>query len=524
MSRTSYHLSDLKSNPELMQTLMAAAKPKEKKVKLKPTLKAKAPQEGPIVVAAPVDEPKVIVRHEDSETLHKHATVTKLVKMAEGHFNQRMPVFGSMEVLFASAYKFAEIKNRAVLARARNICKEAVANQEKREKLKTTMKSKGKPASDIKMALKLYSNKDIHLELSGIFIQVYENLKEEQEKKDGKSYDNVHTQFAMDLSEHDVSSNPVTLSRANVMVSVGHSIDLEHLKRAKKQIEVVHIEGPIYVIRNALIVGCMNYAMPKKINEDSLEVLMAEKFQVVANPLPKPLRHPSSSRTWFYVPEYSEIQVKTLAFADRSMNREFEAFRALSNNPTEDDIRFVFLQTGVEESRIDEIIKRWNASDSHQTRLAIITNEYATIVRMMKSQRLRKRREEFKASHSEMITSAEKMKDRIQQIEEEKVGLRNRFSLLASHTGNVDQGLPISKYKHVGTIFTQIERVAARGNTSSFERIKIRQGIHKDKVECRTLNHLYRNITNEAKTLHGKVKANINELERIRERVFSEGH
>lgn len=538
MSNRSFHLSELKSNPELMKSLMeTVAKPEEdkKKKKIKKSKfkvkKKKIEVEGPIVVAAPQEEeqPKtkekpIVVRHDDAENLKKHSMVAKLIKMAEGYFNQNIPAYASMEPLFSTAYSLCDIKNRAFVARARNISKEAVALVAAKEKFKAAWKAKGKSLRDAKQELKKYSLTEINEEFVLLFKEIFENIALEDKKKEGTFYNDTHKQFAMDLSSHDATPSAVVLARANIMVSVSQRVDIEHLKRAKKQIEVVHIDGPIYVIKNALLVGCMNFAVPKKITEESLEALMASNFQVIANPIPKMLRHTTSSRAWFYVPEYSEIQVKTLAFADRSMNQEFEAFRMLSNNPNENDIRFIFLQTGASEERIDEIINRWKSSDSHQTRLAILTNEYATVVRMMKSQRLRKRREEFLESNSELITTSKKMKDRIQQIEEEKEGIKNRFSLLASHTGNVEQGLPISRYKHVTTIFSQIERAAVRGNTSIYERIRIRRNIHKDKIECRTLNYEYKDITNEAKQLAVKIKASAKELDHRREQVFSESH
>jgi hypothetical protein len=306
------------------------------------------------------------------------------------------------------------------------------------------------------------------------------------------------------------------------MVNVGNIVDVADVKASSKHVEVVQVEGPIFAIKNALIVGFSPYALPKKITEDSLEACMAERFQVKANPLPKQMRHPTSNRIWFYVPEYQKILVKSIAFADRSLNSEFEAFKSLSNNPSEDDIRFLFMRAGLDDFQIEAVIRRWKACDSYQGRITILTNEYNNLKRRIKSNRLRELRENFKRENKELFQTITRSEDRMELLGQLRTEIKTEFSTLASHTGNPDHGLPISSHKRLTEAFDTIERVAVRGNTDSFERIRIREGIRKDKLETRRLVYDYNDIKSENKTLKNAINGSIAKINMLRDKAFHE--
>jgi len=535
------NLADLRDNPDVVKNIMSLVKKKEepkqaanvntpkkkkkkKKVHIKPQVAKVDTDEAPVVIVdMPVEEDapekEVKVKHDD-DSLAKHNLILRHVKQAEGYFNQSSPVFTSMEILFSAAYRFAELKNRILLANGRQLCRDAIKLLDDKEKAKAKAAKKGKKLSRSELAD--FSIKEIKLELAELFQEIYTNLEFEDRKRQGTAYDDTHRQYSVNLSGSDTSSSPIVLTRANLMVTVGNVLDLEEIKRNTKHIEVVQVEWPIYAIKNALIVGFMPYSLPKKINEETLEAAMEVNFQLKAVPVPKPMRHRTSNRMWYYVPEYSGISIKSIAFADRSLNSDFEAFKSLSNSPSADDVRFFFLRTGIGELAVEGIVRRWQACVSHQGRITILNNEYNSITLRQKTLRLREAREQLKASNSELIVSRYRMIDRLEQIDVEKAEIKREFATLASFTGNADQGMPIGQYKRLEVQFERFENAAVRGITDSFERIRIRTGVHQDKIKCRKLYYEYQSISAESKRLHRQIKMITAELEGRRQLAFAE--
>lgn len=521
------NLADLKNNPDIVNGIMKAVEGggKKKTKKKSKKIKVKVKKETPaIILAADDEEPvekikEVKVKHDDDYHA-KHMIVMQHIKKAEGFFDQSKPIYASMEILFSSAYRYSDIKNRSLLAQARKLCKEAIKLEENKEKAKDKAKTLGMRVT--RKDLAKFSTSSIKEELKSIFSKLYENIAYETKKQQGHGYDDIPKSFAVDLSMHDNSSATITLARANLMVNVGNIVDVNDVKNYSKYVELVHVEGPIFAIKNALIVGFSPYALPKKITDASLEACMAERFQVKATPLPKQMRHPTSNRIWFYVPEYQKVLVKSIAFADRSLNSEFEAFKSLSNNPSEDDVRFLFMRAGADDFQIEAIVRRWRACDSFQGRISILTNEYNNLKRRNKSQRLRMLREQFKESNRELYQTIIKSEDRVEKLGELRSEIKTEFSTLASHTGNPDHGLAISQNKRLSEAFDIIERIAVRGNTDSFERIRIREGIRKDRLEARRLVYDYSDIKKENKELKDKIRSTLIRIDLARDRAFHE--
>lgn len=524
------NLADLKNDPEVLKNLMSIVKPPKVKVekaskKKKIKVKVPKPEESIVIIDEPEDTPEKEVKvKNDNDFSTKHQIVRKMVDKAEAQFNQSEPFFTSMEILFSSAYRYADMKNRLALASARRLCKDAIALTDKKERAKAKAKSKGNRLD--RTELKKYSLSTIKKEMEKLFLEIHENLKLEDRKFAGNAYDDIHTKYKVDLALTETASAGVVMARADLMVTVGNFVDLDDVKRTTTHIGVERIEGSIFAIRNALIVGFATSALPKKSDEAlleaALEASMANNFQVRATPLAKPLRHYSSNRTWFYVPEYSRIVVKSISFADRSLNREFEALKSLSNSPTEDDIRFLFLRTGIDEDQVNTIVRRWKSSDSYQGRISILTNEYNAVVRLQKNARLRAQRQQFLESNHELLDNVRVAKARIDNIDVEKAEIKTEFAQKASHTGNVEQGLPISQYRRLTEAFHSIEKVAVRGNTSSYERIRIRNGIRRDRIRCRVLKQDFTEISEEGKKLKRKIESIHTELDRKRNRAFNE--
>lgn len=511
MSKT-INLADLRDNPELAKELMQSTTKKKK------TLKTQKKKPKTIAIL-PVEEeePKVIVKHDD-DTSEKQEAIEQYIRSAESYFNQSKPVYASMEIMFSAAYRFADSKSRPLLVQARGLCKEALSREEKYKKTRERLKAKNLKLSK-KDAKKFYTS-EIKDRLKTIFEELYKNIALDASRRAGTAYNEIHKQYTFDLSQHDDSAKVITLSRANLIISVGNHVDTEDVKRSTKHVQIEHLESTIFVIRNALIVGYAPHALPRKIDAGSLEVSMANAFQIKATPIPTQLRHPTSSRIWFYVPEYQKILIKSLAFADRSINSEFEAFKSLSNDPTEEDVRFLFIRAGVDAYTTDTVIRRWKACDSYQGRLAILTNEYNTLKQRQKSNRLKLLREGFISENEELYESMRKAEDRLHFIDEVKTDIRVEFSTLASHTGRPEHGLPIAKRERLTEAFNSFERAAVRGLVDSHERIKIRAGIRQDRFKCRKLIQEYKEVRKETSQLNAIIKNTSIKLKALKEFEF----
>lgn len=540
------NLSDLKNHPSVLQTIMSAAKNNEKKappkVKKQPKAytnkfhgkqKVEAVKEfKPAEAADKNDLPaitlpadKEVKVKQDDDTLARHRMVEKHIDQAETYFKMKPAIYKSMRILFSSAYRYAGGKDRLILAQARQLCDEAIALQEAGDKRKAKAKSQGKTIG--KRELESYSTKSLHDALATLFVEMRAGLAEETKRREGTSYNDKHKDYPVDLSSYDSQFEPAVLARAHLMVTAANYIDVAEInKTAKHGLEVEHVEGLVFVIKNALMMGFMPHSMPRRRSDeelgDELERSMAVYFQRRASPMAKQLRHATSNRQWFYVPEYSLLQVKSIAFADRALNPEFDAFKSLSNTPTEDEIRFFFLNTGVGEDRVNSILQRWRANDSHQGRIALISNEYNSIVRQRKTARLREMRLGFMEDNGELVRSIRTNIDRSQQILEEQQALGARFSVLASHTGNAEQGLSIRQYRHINHVFSRIEEVAVRSNTDSYERNRIREGIRNDRIESRTLRYQHIDLQAESKRCRVASKRGVLQLEALRAKAFAD--
>lgn len=548
------NLADLKSNPKLVQELMAGAernranepkakegKKKKKRVRTpeerkKAEIKAEAERhfkpaqpaaknDSPVIVIdeeleeQPIEAPKEVKVRQEGDYLVRATTIAQHVRQAEAFFNQTPIGYRSMEILFSSAYRWASMKMRITLAAARQLCREAMRLSEAKEKAKAKALARGKKLD--RAVLKEFSTAHIKEALDAVFITLHEEIQIEDKRREGTAYNDLHKEYAVNLAPFDTSPHAVVMTRANVMVTVDGFVDMAEVKRRTKHIDVIHVESRIYAIRNALMIGFNVSALPSKINEDSLETALASHFRLSAVPIAKQLRHPTSNRMWFYVPEY-EFAIRTISFADRSLNSEFEAFKTLSNNPSPDEVRFFFMQAGATNEKISEIMKRWGASDSYQGRINILTSELNTLKRMQKSERLRKLRMDFQVNNEDIIRGRLKAEDEVLQAIEERSRVKTLFSTLASHTGNPKQGLKISQYSHLASSFDKFEAVAVRGNTDSHQRILLRDGIRKDRIRCRILRGEFTELGKQRRDADARIKNLTMMLEHNRLTAFKE--
>lgn len=527
------NLADLKNNSEAVKNLMSIVKSKaepevvaapkaEKKKKKKK--KAKKPHSSIIVVETPTEEekPKEVRAHYDDDSLAKNSAIRTLLNTAQGYFDQRQPAYGPMSVLFSSAYRYSELKNRILLSSARILCNDAVALLAQKEKVRAKLKKARKSPSEIRQALQEYSTKHIQISLQEIFSEVAKNLDAEDQKRAGTSYDTLNSSYHVDLSTADSQAAVVVLARADIMITALRRIDLADAAKHAHLTETIHVEETIYAIKNALLIGCFTHALPKKINDDSLSAMLAREFNMHGRPVAQQMRHPTSSRTWFFIPEYNKIFPRTVQFADRSLTSEFDTFRSLSNNPTEEDIRFIFMRIGVTNDQIKEVLKRWRACDTNRGRLAILHNEYQAVKRQIKNQRLRALRENFLTDNASTIDAIRKMEDRVVQIREEKTSISTKFSELASNTGKAEHGLRIGQYRRIDEAFEQIESLAVRNNPDSYDRRRIRNDIRNDRIKCRELRFETSELKVESRSMTIAIKHSKRELEVRRENAFRE--
>lgn len=529
----STNLANLKSNPELVASILSSLPKKgksKKEIKVikarisdRPVEKAAVSKPTSIVVMVEDEEkPEIKKAHKDDDSYARINSIHILLKNIENYYSQRTPSYEAMATLCASAYRYAVTpKLRLEIAKLRDCVKKAIENNQNKERKQARLKKKSLDKSEMRTALKEFSNKVVNIHIEQSFGIIRDLLNKEVEKQEGRAYDNTHKDYHVDLTKYEAQLDAVVLARADLMVTAAAPVD----KNAKfNNFDILHIEGPIYCIKNALIVGFRPAALPKKLTEETLEISMAQTFNLKAVPVPKQLRHNTSNRIWFFVPETTEITTKTIAFADRSLNSEFDVFKTLSNDPTEDDVRFIFIKAGVDEKSISEIINRWAKNDSRRGRMALLINEYRTVERKLKNERLKKAREDFDNQNKELITQIEKNKDRLIQIDEEKIEIVAEFSTLASHTGRADQGLPISKHSLLGSVFDRIETVAVKGNPDSYARRMVRKGIQADKMKCRRLYYVHRDLTTEAKIARDSIKmkeSNLKHLKGIAFRSFA---
>lgn len=539
--KKSFNLAELQNNPTALNTILTSIKTKpapkkeetansKKQVKVKASkIKKKRPDTSHIIVLDRSEEKQakksqdkkeeVKVKYDDDTQTRINALDILLVNI-ESYFNQNSPLYLSMQTLLSSAYRYTTTqKMRVLVAETRDHCREALSNIEKKQKLKAQLKAKNTNNATIRDRLKKYSNTAINASISTNLETLKQMVDVEKKKQTGHAYDNLHEEYEVDLSEYEAKVDSIVMARADLMTTLSQPLDTERVN--SKNAVFKHIEGPIYSIKNALVIGFRPQALPKKIMEETLEIAIAQTFGIKGVPVVKQLRHRSSNRVWFFLPEISII-VKTVMFADRALNSEFDMFKSMTNDPSEDDVRFIFLRAGVAENVIEDIVTRMKKSDSKRGRLTILHNAYVETKRRMKNERLKAIRESFLTENTEIMKDIKANEDRRLAIKEIKEQHNSEFSILASHTGREDQGLRISQVEHLNAAFDQIEAVAVRGNSSSYDRIQIRENIFQDKMKCRRIAHDYKSLTRESRLLKHKNASNKMILEINRKKAFHE--
>ena len=442
-----------------------------------------------------------------------------LIKQAISYLDQRVVSFEAIKSLLSSAYRYADITIKADVSSYRQLVTRAISLQVKKVKKQEKLKAKGISGKDLTKALREFSTSDIESELREGLESVLLFIESSKKILDGRGYDEPDT--VIDLSEFDAVLEGITYTRSDIVVSCG-MIDVAEAKRKCPKIEIEHRSGPIYTIKKALIVGFRPGSLPSKINVDSLSTAIRLALNIHLMPLDKMIKHKTSSRLWFYIPEYSLPTPKTVLFADKFVNDSMSAFKNLSNDPSEEDVAAIFYSmTTLEE--LSKILETWKSIASRRSRMTFLYNEYKALELRHKTRKLRMEREKFLESNRDITQKIKLAEDDIEAIKEDREYLKKDFATRASHTGNSDHGLPISKYNRIDDAFHMIESVAVRNISNSEQRRAIRKGIRKDRFACRSIYFESLDLKRQASIARNVISTETERLKKMKELAFLRG-
>lgn len=453
----------------------------------------------------------------DDNSYARIMSIKVLMEKVEEYLDQRVISFEALKTLFSSAYRYADFEIKATISHLRKQAVLGIAIINKRSKKKEKLQAKNVSSSELKKALSEFSTSAIEKEIKDNLEIVKDYIKTQIAKWEGKHYET--SEETIDLSEFDANIGTVVMTRSDLVVSCSY-IDVKEAERLKLRVNIERKESSIYVIRNALLVGFRPSGLPKHIEAESIQAILQKEKVTSLTPLPRMLRHATSSRIWFYIPEYALPLPRIIMFADRFVGDEFSSLKSLSNEPTEDEVRACFFTFNLSGYDLDNLIKKWKAIPSRRGKITLLFNEYKALERKKKTQLLKAKRESFIRENAELFEEIKHAEDDILSISEEKEILKTDFSTRVSHTGNPDQGLPISKYNRIDEAFDQIENAAVRNIGESGIRRDIRKKLRKEKLDARSTYYTFKDLGTISKKARTVLKRNTSIISQKKEFEF----
>jgi len=510
-----FSLEDLKDDKALVRSLQRDLEDfqNRKKGKKKKTTKASAS-----IVPVMKDTRKYA---ETSTLLSDLRQCEALLNKASQILGERAVSYDAVALILSAAYAQPSTqKMKSVLSIGRKAASSIAKSMASKEKARLSLRAKGLSSSAVRAGLKKYPRPDTTPILEAIQ-EASLIIAHERSRLSGTLYTKMTDNINIDLSEYNAGDAAV-MARADLTIGVNYPLDLAEIKRGHPKLVISHMESFLYRLENALLVGYYPHALPGHSTQESLHASVAHEFGVVANPVTTKLVHQTCSRVWFFIPEF-KLSPRYVGFSDKAMTTEFGGLRDLQTNPTNDEIKFVFLRAGYPRDDLEALIKECDAIPSQRDKSQHVHDAYQRFVRRKKTEGLRDQRAAFLEENNSLIVRIRLLEDDVATYRELTAKFRTEFSILCSPTADAVDGLHIKNYGKIHEVFNSLKRSAVRGVRSSSTRIKKREVLNTDRAKARVLYWTYVELSDGAKRAREALKRAIAELERRRALANGEG-
>lgn len=445
----------------------------------------------------------------DPELNHMVETLTSvqgLVAKAEEYLSQPVVSYDAVSITLATAYKHAPNRDiKIAVSEANKMAKKCRTLSKRIEDRRIAMREKGMKKKEIN--LKLDPIKEQLEDTHDTVLKYIETAKSGMEKEgfrlDGSYAFRLKDKFSVKLADFNKTNQAVVLDKAPILIGVKRPISLKAIEKSEYGIE--HLESFLYLFKEARVVGFLPTAVPKSMEPSDLKKAAARCGYDV-DIAPMRMSHPTSKRVWFLVLEFPLIQ-RSCQFADKSASPEFEAFRAVSNSSSYDEVNSALLTMRFPDNLRKDILTRWAAADNSRTRNSILMTAMLDKRRRDTQESLRKQREAFMASKSEEINTLRLLKDDYHTYAERLEELSNRFGLLTADDADPLVGLTIREYPKLNALFERLIAFAVRGEKDGFVRRKSKEALEADRLEARIIYYEYVAIKKYQKRVLATIKS-----------------
>jgi predicted nuclease with TOPRIM domain len=417
------------------------------------------------------------------------------------------------------AYKYAptrELKEligeiNRLLKSARTLHNRA---EKKQERLQTTHLTKRQVKNQMASSYEAIHQKMDETKSS--FGMAFSLLANHQQKLNGAGFTSLKDEYHVDLAEHNSSFYNVVDARAALLVGVKRPIDKDDI--AASDYNISHIDSFLYVFKNARVLGFLASALPRNFSERDLRIIANRSLGIDLDICTTKMMHSSSTnRVWFMVYPFSN-PLRSIQFADRSASPEFEAYKNLSNTATYAEVHAELIKQGFSVVQQKDIMSRWYVADSNKSRNAIIMDALMTKKRQDAMMKQREARVQFETDMQEYMQDLVLLKDDYDTYAERITKLKDKFALITSPDGVVENGLTFGQYSKLSRRFEMIEASNVRTDKDSFSRTMQREAVRKDRIEARRLYWEFVLIRREQKIVWDTITALEGRIEFLREK------
>ena len=464
---------------------------------------------------------KIDLRYASNDAIFKRIeTCEGYLHSAYEYVEKRVISYEAINLLLSTASKFAVgVATREHLAKTRKLASMGVKKDNSLNRKRDSLKKKGLSGKELKAELKKFKFSFRDELRSGIHKTLGE-LLEEKSKYRGELYEDLSDKYDVDLSRHDLESGSVILARGSVTLTTDKQIDMNKVLRERPETKLKKLDGNYYILEDALLLGVDASALPNKYNSETLSKLSNIK-RLPGAPVPKMMRHKSSKRFYFLVPEFS-MSINTVFFADRQSNKETQLITNLVDQCVDrPSVAMVLRDLNCSESEIElhlssifrsdnPIMKKTSGDTLSKSTLTIILNNLSHRVT---SESLRSKREKFNMENKELIRSIAITQDDLASVQELSKMAKDEFSRLTSPTAEPETGLKISEYRYLNRVFSTLKRSALLNRDSTTPTDILIESLHKDKMMARLSYYVYRELRDQYSQLKSALNAYKDSLE-----------
>lgn len=438
------------------------------------------------------------MRYAQNEEIHSRAQYCEnYLHQAYEYVEKKIISYEAINILLSTASKFTVgVKVREKISATRKLAVKGVKQYKKLQTKKDRLNKKGVKGEERKKQLKplKFSFRD------EIRLGIHEALGEllsEKMKYQGELYDSIPDQYSVDLSSCDLDPKSITITTASIVVTTKVSINKREVEEYAPHIKYSKMEGNYYIIENAKLIGFSPSALPVKYNSEVL-MKLAKQNNIAAQPIPKMIRHKTSNRMFFLVPEFP-ISLDTLFFADRQSNRSTSNLVDLTERCGGSKIGTtqVLKSLGCNDFEIERYLNRifvgaysGPGQFSKPALMSILTDLSHRELKLS----LKQKREDFMLENKELYVAITSLEDDLASTGELSKIAKNDFSRLSSPTNEPETGLNITEYRNLNRAFTLMKRSALLSKDRLISAETVIDTLQRDKMLARINYHLYKEL------------------------------